>query len=310
MAKAVQTPSGAWRIQLKLNGQKLSKTLDKKRDVEQWALEQQAQGKRLKGGWRTFRDAAEKYMEDVSSKKDGEKWECIRIAAFIAHFGKVPLGELDSPDIARWRDTRLKTVSGSTVVRESTLLKHIFSTARDEWRWMDHNPFRGVKMPSEAEPRDARWKWHQIKKVLRHAQQGGPKMQEVGDAFHIALRTAMRLQEVLAAPRGFDKARRVVTLSRTKTGKAVVPVGRIAGKLLERKPFTVNANEASTLFARMTKQVLIDGLTFHDSRGTALTHMAKKVPVEILAKVSRHRDISMLVRTYYRPTPDEVALRL
>lgn len=120
----------------------------------------------------------------------------------------------------------------------------------------------------------------------------------------------MRLQEVLAAPRGFDKARRVVTLSRTKTGKAVVPVGRIAAKLLERKPFTVSANEASTLFARMTKQVLIDGLTFHDSRGTALTHMAKKVPVEILAKVSRHRDISMLVRTYYRPTPEEVALRL
>lgn len=310
MAKAVQTPSGAWRIQLKINGQKLSKTLDKKRDVEQWALEQQAQGKRVRGGWRTFKDAAEKYMEEVSSKKHGEKWERIRLMTFIDYFGKIPLGELDSPDIAKWRDSRLKTVSGSTVVRESTLLKHLLSTARDEWRWMDHNPFRGVKMPSEAEPRHARWRWNQIRKVLRHAKKGGPKMQEVGDAFHIALRTGMRLQEVLAAPQGFDKDRRVVTLARTKTGRAVVPVGRIAAKLLERPAFTVGANEASTLFARMTKQLMITGLTLHDSRATALTHMAKKVPVEILAKVSRHRDVSMLVRTYYRPTPEEVARRL
>lgn len=307
MARAVQTPSGAWRIQLKINGQKLSKTLEKKRDVEQWALEQQAKGKRVKGGWRTFKDAAEKYMEEVSSKKHGEKWERVRLMTFIEHFGKIPLGELDSPDIAKWRDSRLKSVSGSTVVRESTLLKHLLAIARDEWRWMDHNPFRGVKMPSEAEPRHARWRWNQIRKVLRHARAGGPKMREVADAFHIALRTGMRLQEVLAAPQGFDKDRRVVTLSRTKTGRAIVPVGRIAAKLLERPKFTVGANEASTLFARLTKQLMIDGLTFHDSRATALTHMAKKVPVEILAKVSRHRDISMLVRTYYRPTPEEVA---
>ncbi|MDO9437023.1 hypothetical protein [Hydrogenophaga sp.] len=166
MAKAVQTPSGAWRIQLKINGQKLSKTLDKKRDVEQRALEQLAQDKRLKGGWRTFRDAARNTWKTSRARrtaKSGSASESPRHGLLR----KIPLGELDSPDIVRWRDARLKTASGSTVVREATLLKHIFSTARDEWRWMDHNPFRGVKMPSEAEPRDARWKWHQIKKVLR-----------------------------------------------------------------------------------------------------------------------------------------------
>lgn len=310
MAKAVRTPSGGWRIQLKINGQKLSKTLENKRAVEQWALEQQAKGQRLKGGWRTFADAADKYLEEVSSLKDGEKWERIRIAGFVEHFGKIFLGDMDAPDMARWRDSRLKTVSGSTVVRESTLLKHILNTARNEWKWMDHDPFRGVKMPSEAEPRTARWRWNQIKRVIRHGQHGGPKTREVVEAFHIALRTGMRLQEVLMAPQNFDKKRRVVSLSKTKTGKAEVPIGRIAAKLLERKPFTVGPNEASTLFAKLTRQVMIDGLTFHDSRATALTHMAKKVPVEVLAKVSRHRDISMLVRTYYRPTSEEVALRL
>jgi hypothetical protein len=38
--------------------------------------------------------------------------------------------------------------------------------------------------------------------------------------------------------------------------------------------------------------------------------MAKKVPVEVLAKVSRHRDISLLVNTYYRESVDDIAKRL
>jgi site-specific recombinase XerD len=299
-----------WRAQVAKRGIRRSAVWDTKREAERWAARVEDEIEANRTARKSFKDAAQRYLREVSSKKDGQRWEEFRIQAMIEHFGEIALFDLDAPDIAKWRDTRLKSVSGSTVVRESTLLKHLLSTARDEWRWMDHNPFRGVKMPSEAEPRHARWRWNQIRKVLRHARAGGPKMQEVADAFHIALRTGMRLQEVLAAPQGFDRDRRVVTLARTKTGRAVVPVGRIAAKLLERPAFTVGANEASTLFARMTKQLMITGLTLHDSRATALTHMAKKVPVEILAKVSRHRDISMLVRTYYRPTPEEVARRL
>lgn len=310
MARAVRTPSGAWRIQIKVNGEKLSKTLDNKREVEQWALEQQAKGKRLKGAWKTFQAAAERYRDEVSSTKAGEPWERRRIATFIDFFGDKALGELDAPDIASWRNARLKKVSAATVIREANLLKHIFATARNEWRWMQEDPFKGVKMPSAPEPRIAKWGWRDIRKILRHAQGGGPKSQEVGQAFHIALRTTMRLQECLAAPEGFDKARRVVVLKQAKTGARLVPVGRIAAKLLDRPPFTVSANEASTLFAKMTKQVMIDGLTFHDARATAATHLAKKVPVEVLAKITGHRDVAMLVRVYYRPTADEIAQML
>jgi len=179
---------------------------------------------------------------------------------------------------------------------------------------MEHDPFRGVKLPSESQPRQQRWTWQLIKRVLRAGQQSGEKTREVTEAFHIALRTAMRLQEVLQAPPVFDKRRRVVELWKTKTTaqgvKVEVPVGRIAAKLLDRPAFVVSPNEASTLFAKLTKQLCIEGLTFHDSRATALTHMAKKVPVEVLAKVSRHKNISLLVNTYYRPTVDEIARRL
>lgn len=312
MAYIRKLASGNWRAEVERNGQRVSKTLPTKREAQGWALEEEAKAKTQRSGWRTFEDAADKYVREVSPKKSGLKFETLRIQAFTAHFSNKPLGDIDAPAISEWRDLRLKTVQVATVLREAGLLRNIFTKARDEWHWMSHDPFKGVSLPKAPDPRSARWGWRDIRKILRHAQAGGVKSREVGEAFHIALRTTMRLQEVLAAPKLFDKGRRVVMLPDqvSKTGARAVPVGRIAAKLLDRPAFTVDANEASTLFARMTKQVMIDGLTFHDARATAATHLAKKVPVEVLAKVTGHRNIALLVRTYYRPTPDEIALML
>lgn len=131
-------------------------------------------------------------------------------------------------------------------------------------------------------------------------------------AFHIALRTGMRLSEVLSAPKGFDRARNVVVLPESKAGRrrVEIPVGRIAAKLLSRAGFTVGANEGSALFARLTDQLLIDGLTFHDSRATALTLLSRKVDVMTLARISRHSDLTILQRVYYRESAGEIAARL
>jgi integrase len=292
-------------------GVRASKVLPTKREAQAWALEQEGRAGTLRAGWRTFADAAARYEKEVSAKKRGEKWEQRRLAALANHFGARPLGSLDAPDMAAWRDLRLKTVTASTVVREANLLKHLLHTARDEWRWMEQDPFRGVKLPSENAPRHQRWRWQEIRRVLRAGQQAGPKTREVVDAFHIALRTGMRLQEVLAAPPGFDAARRVVTLASTKTtGRVQIPVGRIAARLLARPAFTVSANEASTLFAKLCRQLMITGLTFHDSRATALTLLSKRVNVMTLAKISRHKNLSLLMGTYYRETAEEIAARL
>lgn len=300
-----------WRAEVQKAGVRASKVLPTKREAQAWALEQEARAGSLASGWRTFSDAAAKYEREVSAKKRGKAWEVRRLGAMVDHFGARPLGSMDAPDMAAWRDARLKTVSASTVVREANLLKHLLHTARDEWRWIDHDPFRGVKMPSENEPRHQRWRWQQIKRVLRAGAQAGPKTAEVVDAFHIALRTGMRLQEVLAAPAGFDRARRVVTLGSTKTtGRVQIPVGRVAAKLLARPAFTVGPNEASTLFAKLCRQQLITGLTFHDSRATALTLLSKRVDVLTLAKISRHKDLSLLMNTYYRESAEEIAARI
>lgn len=306
MAYFRQLDSGRWRAEIERHGRRASKNFKTKREAQQWALEQEASVGQLKSGWRTFGAAAEKYLAEVSSKKSDPKWEGRRLETFVEFFGReTPIGSISKSRVAEWRDARLKTVSGSTVNREANLLRNVFSVAVNEWEWLSANPFIGVKLPKENQPRKTIWGWRDIKRVLRAPREG--KTKEMIDAFHIALRTGMRLQEVLAAPQNYDPKRRVVTVKSKTEAKAEIPIGRIAHKLLLRPAFTVGPNEGSVLFSKLTRQLLIEGLTFHDARATALTHLAKKVTVLELAKISRHKDLSLLSNVYYRTKPEDIA---
>lgn len=299
-----------WRAEVQRNGIRSSKLCDTKREAQAWALEQEARAKRARhGGNHTFGDAVDKYKQAVSSKKDGHVWEARRLDGMARHFGAdTPLLEIDSPQIADWRDARLKSVSASTVVREANLLRNLFNVARKEWHWMDHAPFDGVKLPKENAPRHQVWTWQLIRRVLRAPRTG--KTAEMQAAFHIALRTGMRLAEVLAAPDNFDAARRVVRIKTKTEAMAQIPIGRIAARLLARPSFTVGPNEGSVLFSKLCRELLIEGLTFHDTRGTALTHLSKKVDVLTLAKISRHKDLSLLSNVYYRESAEQIASRI
>jgi len=297
-----------WRVQVYVNGIRKSKTFPSKTEAKMWGqrMEIELADSKPDGGY-TFGDAVDKYKADVSSKKDGEVWEVRRLEAMRELFGNdTELLGIDTPQIAEWRDTRLKTVSASTVVREANLLRNLFNLARREWKWMDHTPFDGVKLPKENAPRHQVWTWQLIKRVLRAPRVG--KTREMQLAFHIALRSGMRLGEVLAAPANYDAKRRVVVIKTKTEARAQIPIGRIAGRLISGAAFfTVGANEGSVLFSKLCRELLIEGLTFHDTRGTALTHLSKKVDVLTLAKISRHKDLSLLSNVYYRATADSIA---
>jgi integrase len=299
-----------WRAEIQRNGVRSSKVFARKRDAQAWAMEQESQAiAARKGGGKTFGDAVDRYIADVSSKKDGRVWEVRRLNAMREYFTHdAGLSDIQAPEIVAWRDARLKTVSGSTVVREANLLRNLFKVAMNEWHWMEHEPFKGVKLPAENDARHQVWPWQLIRRVLRAERTG--KTAELQAAFHIALRTGMRLQEVLAAPENFDTRRQVVTV-KTKTEKrGQIPIGRIATRLLMRPRFVVGANEASVLFSKLCKELSIVGLTFHDTRATALTHLARKVDVLTLAKISRHKDMNLLLRVYYRESSSDIAKRI
>ena len=302
-----------WRAQVQKVGVRESAVFDTKREAQAWALRKEAElGATKKSRGQTFGAAVTHYLDTVSNTKRSPEWERRRFDGMMAHFGEDQLlVRIDSASIGKWRDERLKTVTGSTVQREANLLRHLFTLARDEWHWIQDHPFRGVRLPAENAARHQRWRWQEIKRILRAGERSGGKIGEVTQAFHIALRTAMRLSEALAAPAGYDAKRRVVTFPKTKTGgRTERPVPRSAARLLAREPFKVGANEASVLFSKLCKQQMVKDVTFHDARATAMTLLARKVDVMTLARISGNKDINLLFNTYYRETAEEISARL
>lgn len=311
-----------YRAQLYVKGVRDSQTFRTKREAQQWAAqrEQELRASSALGG-KTFAQAAERYMTEVCDKKDGGPWEKLRLARMVEHFGQQRLSEIQAPDIARWRDARLagdgvhKAVSGSTVVRESNLLRNVFTIARDEWRWMDHRPFAGVKLPEEAEPRHQRWGWRAIRRVLRrlgHVTGKAPqtKNQQVALAFLISLSTSLRAAEVLrVGPDTYNAATRVIVVKAKGKLRSEIPAPRRAAKHCALANFTITSQSLDVLFRKARDATLAGDLTFHDARATALTLLARRVDILTLARISQHSDLRMLQR-YYRESSAEIAGRI
>lgn len=304
-----------WRAEVQKHGVRASITADTKREAQQWAIRKEAEldaTKASKG--MTFAQAAEKYVETVSiSKAPGAQlWEARRMAEFAAFFGEdTMLAQIDSSRVGEWRDYRLKTVSASTVLRDRNLLQNLFQVAVDEWKVIQANPCKGVRFPEHNPARHQLWTWQLIKRVLRAQNRNDREIQTIR-AFHVALHTGMRLNEILAA----KVAGKVAVLDRDKTsGKASapvkVPLARKGAALLTKyQPFTITPAVASATFSDLTDELLIDGLTFHDSRASALTWLSRRMDVMTLARISRHKNLRILMETYYRESAESIAQRV
>lgn len=299
-----------WRAHVFRHGHRQTKVFDTKREAQEWAIRKENELDALSGSkGRTFQAAVTHYLNTVSAHKADPEWERRRFDSMIEYFGgKTALAKIDSERIGHWRDERLKTVSGSTVQREANLLRNLFTLAADEWRWLVRNPFKGVRLPKENAPRQAVWTWKLIRRVLRAPRTG--KTAEMQRAFRVALHTGLRLQEVLTGI--YDPARKVIVLPKSK-GQDVavtVPVTKRAARIMTTTPYTVGANEGSTIFSDLRNELLIDGLTFHDARASALTWLSRRMDVMTLARISRHKDLRILMNTYYRETAEQIAARL
>jgi hypothetical protein len=142
-----------WRAQVQRDGARVTKTFKLKKDAQAWALEQES--KTTLRSDRTLRHACDNYLKTVSiHKRNAVDWESRRFDTFCAFVGEgTPLADITSEHIGQWRDRRLQTVSGSTVLREANLLRNLFRTAAREWKWIPASPFEGVRLPKESEPR-------------------------------------------------------------------------------------------------------------------------------------------------------------
>lgn len=315
----------SWRAQVKRQGSRLSASFPTKREAEVWAAEQEREIRHGEVGAipnKTLGDLLEKYGEEVSPKKRGELWELKRIKVLQGYkIAQVKLAQLDSTHVAKWRDDRLKDVSGSSVCRDWNLLSHACFIAIREWKWLTRNPFREVTRPAVANPRKKVFSDDEIERicwalgidVAQPVNGGGNVSQRVAYAFLFAIETAMRAGEIVGIAAD-DILGNYIHLPKTKNGAPRdVPLSERAREIIAAFPdgFGLAGSQIDALFRRARTAAGVDDGRFHDSRRTALTRLAKiyQNPMD-LAKVSGHRDLRILLNTYYTPSIDDLAEKL
>jgi integrase len=327
----IRKDKGKWRAEVERLGVRKSRSFETKSAATQWAAAEEAELLAVKRGAfpaKTLAETLRRYADEVSPTKRGKRFEQLRIEALIRDFPKLAakrLTEVTTPDLAAWRDARLKTVSAGSVQRDINLLSNVFTVARDEWRWFGgDSPFRGMRAPGDNPPRDRRPTPSEVRRLCRWlgyrtGRRQATKQAEVALAFLVSLRSGMRASEVLSlSSETLDLDRRVATVrhkTQHLTGRPrQVPLTRQAARLLRPclpgQVFTVASASLDALFRKATRALLIPDLHFHDARGDALTRLSRKVDVLTLARISGHKDLRVLLEHYYRESAQDIAARL
>jgi len=185
-------------------------------------------------------------------------------------------------------------------------------------------------MPPDNPPRDRLIGWREARAILRRCDYvtGHPPvsgLQNVAWAFLLGLRTGMRAAEMLRLERS-DVVGSVATIHQHKTAHLTgkprrVPLTPQGARLLAQlaafaqarqreKLFVISSGSLDAQFRAVTAALCIVDLHFHDSRGCALTHLSRRVDALQLARISGHRDLNILLRSYYRETAEDIAARL
>jgi integrase len=330
VASIKKRTNGAWRAQVAIHGARQSKDFSTKAEALAWSAELETQLRAAHSAGiatgKTVGQAMDRYVAEVSSEKKGERWErvrCNKLARDMidgAMFGTLAMEQVNSGVIGQWREMRLKVdkVSGATVNRDLNLLSHIFTVAKDEWKWIAANPIAGVRRPKDSPPRDRLVTPDEIAR-LSHAMgfDGTPvrlKSAAVMVAFLVAIETGMRAGELCGLRRA-DIAGNVVTLAGgvVKNGMGrQVPLSKHAMELLALLPegndtiFNVSAASVDALFRKGRERAGVENLHFHDSRHEAVTRLAKKLNVLELARMIGHKDIRQL-QVYFNKTANDIA---
>lgn len=317
----------SYRIELMIDGKRISATRDTAKECEQWAaeriLEHKAQSKlsEVDKPTPTFAEIMALYHEKVGKHKPSARTESMYRRCFIRDYPNIAntqIHQITAKVLTDWRNARLQSVSAGTVRREIAYLSAVMSYAVKELFIIKENPFTNLAKPPMPKARNRRISDDDIAIILDSATyiQGEKPTQTqhyVAWAFLFAIHTAMRRGEILGITKN-DIKDGYIHLPKTKNGEArnvpLTPKARemltwldIDGKLI---PFNENAFKKS--WQRVQAKANLDDLNFHDTRHEAISRFVKDygLPVEKLAKITGHKDIKTLINTYYNPDIQEL----
>jgi integrase len=268
----------------------------------------------------TLASVIRRYMSEVLPTLKGAKSDRIRLTALLREpMTELRMCELAPQRVARFRDDRLQRVSPGTVVRDLAYLSAIINHARREWGIAITNPVSLVRRPAVPGGRERVISEPEQAALLVALEPVGRRNPLMRPLVTMAIETAMRRGELLSLRWEYiDLHERTAKLLTSKNGEGrVVPLSTRAvetfislGPAVEGIVFGVEHAAVSKAFEHATARAGLRDLRFHDLRHTAITRMAVRLPNVIeLSAVSGHKSLSMLKR-YYHPRPQDLALKL
>jgi integrase len=324
---SIQKRARGWFAQVRRAGVSKSASFSTKAEAVAWATAVEAEilaGARGVVPNKSFGDLLERYRDEVSCTKRGERWERMRIGLMLRDpIAAVKLADMSAADFAAWRDRRLRQVSAASVLRERNLLSHAVNTAVRDWGWLKSNVLKDVRMPADAPPRDRTLTEDEIERLLfalGYDRDEAPVTisARVGAAMLFAIETGMRAGEIAGlswADINLEKRTARVRGGKTASAKRAVPLSAEALRLLRQIPrdtgsvFGLASGQIDALFRKAKARAMIPDLHFHDTRHTAITRLARKLDVLDLARMIGHRDLRMLM-VYYNAKAEDIAGRL
>ena len=267
----------------------------------------------------TLGNLLERYRSEVTPSKRSSDIEALRIEKLKRSWiSEIPLVELKSFHIAKYRDERLKEVQGNATTRDLSLISDAINKAIKEWNIrLIENPVSLVNKPPSNRARDRRLEGDEEERLLRSCSQSrNPYLLPLAI---LAIETAMRRGELLGLERQHLKVNnRTVYLPMTKNGDSrTVPLSTRAIATLNDLPvhisgkvFPLSETALRGLWGRASRRAGIKGLHFHDLRHEGTSRLFEKgLNIMEVSAITGHKDLKMLKR-YTHLKAEDLALKL
>ncbi|MFA1684534.1 site-specific integrase [Achromobacter dolens] len=233
-----------------------SRTFMYKDDAEKWVrtvereLETAGFIDRRQAEKTTLASILRRYQQEITPTKKSGEIESIKIDVLLRDkaIAGLKMTAITSSELVKWRDRRLKAVTGGTVNRELDILSSVLNHARREWGIHVENPVPYVKRPEKARSRERRLSTLEESYLLAALTGGertdngtfskGARNPWLLPFVQLALETAMRRGELFSLQwENIDLERRTAHLPDTKNGDArTVPLSTRAVTILGSLP--------------------------------------------------------------------------
>ena len=301
------------------------KTFNLRTDAERWARATETSIDRgdlpheRSTTFLTLNDILQRYLAEVVVYKKSASVETYIIRQIKRdELASIKLNKMRSHHIAAYRDQRLEVVTGSTVVRELSIINQALQLAINEWDAdLETNPMAKVKSPIWNKPRERRLKIGEQDLLIKECSVS--KNIWLKPVVLLALETAMRRGEILNLKwENINLSQQTCYLPMTKNGSSRnVPLSLDAISILndlarsfDGRVFPISNTSLRGLWNRACKRAGIMDLHFHDLRHEATSRFFEKgLNVMEVATITGHKDLRMLQR-YTHLRAEDLAKKL